>query len=312
MKERLHKILAHCGVGSRRECETIIEQGRVAVDGVVITRLGTKVDPTEVVIKVDGERVNLEPRVYYLVNKPRGYLCTSRDDFGRPRVVDLIRDERRIYTVGRLDEESEGLLILTNDGNLANIICHPRYQVDKSYRLTINGPVQDSQLGRIERGVWLAEGKTAPAQIRRVDRKATRTFVTITIWEGRNRELRRMFAKVDLRVTHLLRTAIGPLRTEGLDVGAYRTLDPSELAFAYERMRPDWKPRPFRPAQAGKPRRPGGGPGMRSGGPGGPRGHGQGRGPGHGPSRSPGRGPSRGPGRGPGRGPSRGRGDSRR
>ena len=255
MKERLHKILAHCGIGSRRECETIIEQGRVEVGGKVVTKLGTKIDPGEEEIRVDGERVKVEGRVYYLVNKPRGYICTSSDDFGRPRVIDLIRDDRRIYTVGRLDEQSEGLILLTNDGNLANIICHPRYQVDKTYRLTIPGRVTPEQLDRIGRGVWLAEGKTAPADIRRVDRRGTRTMVTITLWEGRNRELRRMFAKVDLKVSHLLRTAIGPLQMGDLAVGAYRKLTPSELKFVSDRMDPDWKPRPTNTPTRKKQRR---------------------------------------------------------
>lgn len=246
MEERLHKILAHCGVGSRRECETIIEQGRVEVNGSVVTKLGTKVDPDSDRIRVDGEDVALEKRVYYLLHKPKGYLCTNRDDYGRTKVVDLIPDDRRIYTVGRLDEESEGLILLTNDGPLANIICHPRYQVDKSYRLTVKGPVEPRQLERIERGVWLAEGKSAPAHVRRIERKGDRSVVTITVWEGRNRELRRIFSKVDLRVQHLVRTAIGPLRIDGLEPGAYRRLTEKDLDFARERMRPGWRPKPVK------------------------------------------------------------------
>ncbi len=165
MPQRLQKILAQCGVGSRRECETLIEQGRVEVDGKVVTKLGTKIDPEAVDLKVDGERVKREERVYYVLNKPRGYISTNRDERGRPRVVDLIRDERRIYTVGRLDEQSEGLILLTNDGGLANIICHPRYQVDKSYLITVRGRVKREQTERLEQGVWLAEGKTGPARI---------------------------------------------------------------------------------------------------------------------------------------------------
>jgi len=275
MQERLQKILARCGVGSRRECEGIIEQGRVAINGAIVTKLGTKVDPGEDKILVDGEPVKPEDRVYYLLNKPKGFLCTNSDDFGRQKVIDLIPDHRRIYTVGRLDEGSEGLILLTNDGKLANIICHPRYQVDKTYRLTVPGPVQPAQLERIERGVWLSEGKTAPAQIRRVDRRGNRTIVTVTIWEGRNRELRRIFAKVDLRVSHLLRTAIGPLTIDGLETGSYRRLTEKELAFARERMAEGWKPRPAKPA--GRPAKRGradvstGKPARGPRGPGGPR-----------------------------------------
>jgi 23S rRNA pseudouridine2605 synthase len=249
MSERLQKILAHCGVGSRRQCEVLIGEGRVEVNRKVVTKLGTKVEPGTDEIRVDGERVALEERVYYLLNKPRGYICTSSDEFGRPRIVDLIRDERRIYAVGRLDEDSEGLVLLTNDGAVANILCHPRYQVDKTYRLTVKGHVARDQLQRIERGVWLAEGKTAPAQVRRIDRRADSTLVTVTIWEGRNRELRRIFAKVDLKVTHLVRTAIGPLRVDGLPAGGYRRLEARELEFVRERMAEGWRPTPVRPAK---------------------------------------------------------------
>lgn len=250
--QRLQKVLAHCGVGSRRECEEIIEQGRVEVNGRVVTRLGTKVDPQRDGIRVDGEQVGLERRVYYLLHKPRGYVCTNRDERGRPRAVDLIPDDRRIYTVGRLDEPSEGLILLTNDGALTNIICHPRYQVDKTYRLEVRGRVSAQQLDRIERGVWLAEGKSAPAEVRRVDRRGDRSILTLSVWEGRNRELRRIFAKVALRVTRLTRTAIGPLRIDGLEVGAYRRADPRELAFARERMSPDWTPRPIAVPKEGR------------------------------------------------------------
>jgi len=268
--ERLQKVLAQCGVGSRRECETMIEQGRVQIDGKVVTKMGTKIEPGTVEIKVDGERVRVEERVYYLVNKPRGCVCTSSPEHGAWRVIDLVPDQKRIYTVGRLDERSEGLVLLTNDGELSNIICHPRYQVDKTYRLTVQGRVEPKQLERIEKGVWLPEGKSAPAQVRRVERHGASTVVTVTLWEGRSRELRRIFAKVDLRVSDLVRTAIGPLRLEGMKPGAYRRLGEEDLAFARERMRGDWKPpvawRPgSRPAhRSGSPARGRGGrPGRR-------------------------------------------------
>lgn len=240
--ERLQKVLAQCGVGSRRECETLIEQGRVQIDGKVVTKLGTKVEPGAVEIKVDGERVKVEERVWYLVNKPRGYVCTSTTIHGERRVIDLVPDNRRIYTVGRLDERSEGLVLLTNDGTLSNIICHPRYQVDKTYRLTVEGRVEPKQLERIEKGVWLPEGKSAPAQVRRVERHGRSTVVIVTLWEGRSRELRRIFGKVGLHVSELVRTAIGPLQLDGMKPGSYRRLSDAELAFARDRMRSDWKP----------------------------------------------------------------------
>ncbi|MDH3591811.1 MAG: pseudouridine synthase [Planctomycetota bacterium] len=252
MEARLQKVLAHCGVASRRECETIIEQGRVEVNGKVVTRLGTKIDPDVDEIKVDGERVKREEKVYYLLNKPKGYLCTNSDERAQLRAVDLIKEHRRIYCVGRLDADSEGLLLLTNDGQVANIVCHPRYQVNKTYRLSVKGHVDPRSLEKIERGVWLAGGKTAPAEVKRVVRRGTRTLLTISLWEGRNRELRRMFAKVGLRVASLVRTAVGPLRADGLEVGAYRRLQPGELDFVFERLRDDWKPRDTDRPQPGR------------------------------------------------------------
>jgi 23S rRNA pseudouridine2605 synthase len=246
--ERLHKVLAQCGVGSRRECEKLIEQGRVEVDGKIVTKLGTKVDPAAARIRVDGERVQPERPVYYLVHKPRGYVCTNSTAHGQPRLIDLVPEQRRIYTVGRLDEGSEGLVLLTNDGEIANAISHPRYQVDKTYRLTVRGRVAPEQLERIEKGVWLPEGKSTPAQVRRVDRHGDNTVVTVTLWEGRSRELRRIFGKVDLRVSNLLRVAIGPLQLEGMRPGAYRRLSEADLAFARERLKGDWRaPRAPRP-----------------------------------------------------------------
>ena len=247
MSERLHKVLAHCGVASRRRCEVLIEEGRVEVNGRVVTTLGTQVEPEADEIRVDGERVAVERRVYYLLNKPKGYLCTAKDDHGRPSVVELIREERRIYPVGRLDENSEGLLLLTNDGRLTNVISHPRYQVDKTYKLTVKGKITPAQVHRIERGVWLSEGKTAPAEVKRVNSKARSSDVTITIWEGRNRELRRIFAKIDLKVSHLKRIAVGPLTLGEMPVGAYRRLQPREVAFALARLKPGWKPQKRRP-----------------------------------------------------------------
>jgi 23S rRNA pseudouridine2605 synthase len=258
MAERLQKVLAQCGVGSRRECETLIEQGRVEVDGKVVTKLGTKVEPGAVQIKVDGERVGVEERVYYLVNKPRGFVCTSTAERGDRRVIDLVPDRRRVYTVGRLDASSEGLVLLTNDGGLSNIICHPRYQVDKTYRLTVEGRVDPKQLERIEKGVWLPEGKSAPAQVRRVDRHGRSTVVTVTLWEGRSRELRRIFGKVGLHVSNLARIAIGPLFLGDMQPGAWRRLGDADLAFAHERMSGDWKPPVAWRADSGRPRR--GGP----------------------------------------------------
>ena len=253
MSDRLHKYLAHCGIASRRECETLIEEGRVEVNGKVVTTLGTTVETASDEIKVDGERVRQEKKVYYLVNKPRGYLCTNHDQHGRPRVVDLVPETKRIYTVGRLDEDSEGLILLTNDGTLANVITHPKFEVDKTYKLLVRGTVEKDAVKKVESGVWLSDGRTAPAHVRRIARKGPNSQVTVTLWEGRNRELRRIFAKVGLRVQTLTRTAIGPLRMEGMPTGAWRRVHPRELAFAFARLKPSWKPTAKKEAKA--PRR---------------------------------------------------------
>ena len=158
--ERVQKVLAHAGLGSRRSCEELIRQGRVAVDGQVIRELGTRVDPDKARITVDGEAIRRESMVYYAVNKPKGYVSTNADPAGRPRVVDLLPEiPERVYTVGRLDEESTGLMILTNDGELANRLAHPRYGVEKLYRALIAGTPDQEVLAKLTAGVWLSDGK---------------------------------------------------------------------------------------------------------------------------------------------------------
>ncbi|MHC5010777.1 MAG: pseudouridine synthase [Planctomycetota bacterium] len=173
--ERLHKFLAYTGAGSRRECETFIAQGRVTVNGKTVTKMGVKVDPANDVVTLDGEKVRSQERVYYLLNKPPNYICTNSDERGRPRVVELIEDRtNRIYTVGRLDADSMGLILLTNDGEIANIVCHPRYRIEKVYQVVVRGHVTRDQITRVEAGVWLAEGKSSPARVRPVARNPRR------------------------------------------------------------------------------------------------------------------------------------------
>ncbi len=234
---RLHKFLASTGAGSRRECETFIEQGRVAVNGKVVAKQGVKVEPGRDVVTLDGERVSAEEKVYYLLNKPPGYICTNSDERGRPRAVDLIRDgKHRVYTVGRLDAESTGLILLTNDGEIANVVCHPRYRIEKTYQVVVRGDVSREQLTEVEAGVWLSEGRSSPARVRPVGRNPRRneTMLEITLFEGRNREVRRVFARVGLPVRRLTRTRIGPLELSTLPLG-HRVRVPEEaLAFVRE------------------------------------------------------------------------------
>lgn len=238
--ERLHKFLASAGAGSRRECETFIEQGRVSVNGQVVTKMGTKVDPTQDRVLFDGERVKAEDKVYYLLNKPVGYICTNSDEMGRPRVVDLVRDTRhRIYTVGRLDADSRGLILLTNDGAIANIICHPRYRIEKVYQVVVRGQVDRRLATQLEAGVWLAEGKASPAKVVPVgyDARRDETSLAVTLFEGRNREIRRTFAKVGLKVKRLVRTRLGPMELGTLPEGAFQRLGPEDLVFVDEARR---------------------------------------------------------------------------
>ena len=277
--ERLHKFLASTGAGSRRECETFIKQGRVTVNGKQVTKMGVKVVPGKDKVTFDGETVEPERLVYFLLNKPSGYICTNSDERGRPRAMDLVPDQRqRIYTVGRLDADSRGLILLTNDGTIANIICHPRYRVEKVYVVAVRGRMTREQIAKLEAGVWLAEGKSSPASVRRMqyDPKREESYLEMKLFEGRNREIRRVFAKVGLKVRRLVRTRIGPLQLGNLQPGACVELDQDDLAFVqeaerlYEANREMWDSElPRTPKKQRGPRPGGSGPnrGPRKGGP---------------------------------------------
>ena len=228
--ERLNKFLAHAGVGSRRYCDELIAAGRVSIDQSCVRDLGLKVDPATQKIYVDGERIKPEKLVYWLVNKPRGYLCTNHDPDGRPRAVDLVPQvEQRVYPVGRLDEASEGLLLLTNDGELAHRLMHPRFGVEKVYQVQIAGLPKDSDLAQLEEGIWLAEGKVRASQVRRLKTQGNSTWLRIVLREGKNREIRRMLARSGHKVLKLKRIAIGPLRLHGLPTGKARRLTGPEI-----------------------------------------------------------------------------------
>jgi 23S rRNA pseudouridine2605 synthase len=230
---RLNKYLADHGVASRRSCDKLIEDGKVTIDGEPVTLLGTKVDPTKQVVEIGGVLLKPERAVrrYYLLNKPTGVLCTNEVRETRPRAVDLItaRDKGRIYTVGRLDELSKGLIILTNDGEFANRIAHPRYGVLKTYLVRVQGKIEDDAVQKLRAGVHLSDGKTGEARIlvkRRTERSST---LAVTIREGKNREVRRIFARMGSKVIDLARTDIGPLNSRGLKVGHWRTLTRREV-----------------------------------------------------------------------------------
>ena len=229
--ERLQKVLAAAGVGSRRQCEELILEGRVDVDREVVTELGTKVDPTSQQIRVDGLALKRPKMVYYAVNKPPGMVCTNRDPSGRARVIDLVPNaEQRLFTVGRLDLNSEGLIILTNDGELANRLTHPRYQVRKTYRVLVAGHPDRDITARLRRGVHLDDGlaKVTGVQIKRKHKQST--ILEMVLDEGRNREIRRVLAKVGHKVLLLVRIAVGPVKLGNLAPGKFRQLTAKEVA----------------------------------------------------------------------------------
>jgi 23S rRNA pseudouridine2605 synthase len=224
---RLAKYLAHAGVASRRASEAIIADGRVTVDGAVITDPARDVDDSRAV-KVDGRRVRIAGHalLVYLLHKPAGVVSTARDTHGRPTVVDMVPSGKRLYPVGRLDADSTGLLLLTNDGELADRLTHPRYGVAKTYRVTVHPPsVSELALRRLRDGVELDDGMTSPARVRR----AGRGVLEISIAEGRKRQVRRMCEAVGHRVTALERVAFGPLRLAGLAQGQSRRLSGAEV-----------------------------------------------------------------------------------
>ena len=228
--QRLQKILAHAGLGSRRDCEEYILQGRVTVGGKVVRELGTRVDAESANIAVDGERVRLEKLVYYAVNKPKGYVSTNNDPAGRPRVIDLLPEvPERVYTVGRLDEDSMGLMILTNDGELANRLAHPRYGVEKTYRALVAGTPGREILDKLTEGIWLSDGKVRAKRARFAGSQGEATTLELVLAEGKKREIRRMLAKLGHKVMSLTRTAIGPVLLKGLPAGEHRPLSRGEI-----------------------------------------------------------------------------------
>jgi 23S rRNA pseudouridine2605 synthase len=237
---RLNKFLADHGVASRRRCDELIAGGKVTLDGRIITALGTKVDPERQVVEIDGVLLRGHRRRYYLLNKPKGVVCTNEERELRPRAVDLILDPEkgRIYTVGRLDEQSEGLILLTNDGEFANRMMHPRYGMEKTYAVKVHGRIDDEALARIRAGVHLSEGRTAGARIVVRKRGRDASQLEVTLREGMNREIRRSFARVGSKVLELKRTRIGPLTDRGLrKPGRWRRLTREEVQALL-----DWDP----------------------------------------------------------------------
>ena len=232
---RLQKVLAAAGVGSRRASEELIAAGRVSVDGSIVDQLGARVDPDTAVVAVDGLRISVRPGIVHLaLNKPKGVLSAMSDDRGRPTVGDLVRERpERLFHVGRLDADSEGLLLLTNDGQLAHQLMHPSYLVHKTYLAEVDGVVNRETVRRLLAGVELEDGPARADSVRVVQSSGGRSLVEVVLHEGRNRIVRRLLAEVGHPVHKLVRTAIGPLLLGGQRSGTLRSLSREEVSSLY-------------------------------------------------------------------------------
>jgi 23S rRNA pseudouridine2605 synthase len=230
--ERLQKVLAQAGIASRRKCEEYILAGRVQVNEETVSTLGAKVDPLTDAITVDGKPVKPQTLVYYVMNKPKGVITSVSDPEGRQTVSDYIKDiKERVYPVGRLDYESEGLLLLTNDGELANLLTHPKHHVPKTYHATVRGVPHGSLIEKLKNGIQLDDGMTAPAEVEYhdVNPEKNESVIAITIYEGRNRQVRRMFDAIHYPVNRLKRVQFGSLLLSGLPRGKTQKLTPAQV-----------------------------------------------------------------------------------
>lgn len=231
--ERVQKILAAAGVASRRASEELIAAGRVAVDGDAIT-LGAKADPVSQTITVDGERIPTDPRLtYLLLNKPPGVVTTVSDPQGRPTVMELVPTNPRVYPVGRLDQDTEGLLLLTNDGELANRLAHPSYAIDKTYVAQVRGQLKKQAIRQLRDGIELSDGPARARSVRELGHAGDRSLVEIVVAEGRKREVRRMLSAVGVSVDRLARVKLGPLPLGDITQGKSRPLTSAEVRHLY-------------------------------------------------------------------------------
>ena len=232
--ERLQKVIASSGITSRRKAEELITSGKVKVNGKIVSTLGTQVSSSDI-IEVNGITISREEKVYYLLNKPREVIASVSDDKGRRTVIDLINDDRRIYPVGRLDYDTTGALIITNDGDFANMLMHPRNEIDKCYVAKINGVLNPKELMMLKTGVILDGIKTRRARVktRKIDKETNTSIVEITIHEGKNHQVKKMFESVGHEVLKLKREKIAFLDLTGLKSGEYRKLNHKEITSLY-------------------------------------------------------------------------------
>ncbi|MFH1616574.1 MAG: pseudouridine synthase [Planctomycetota bacterium] len=230
-KQRLQKVLASAGVASRRRSEELILEGQVRVNSQVVENIPFFVDPEKDKITVFGRRIQPQQKVYYILNKPKNVICTSSDPQGRRTALDLIGAKQRLFCIGRLDIETTGAIIITNDCELANKLTHPRFEIAKTYLARVRGRVSTEDVDKLRKGIHLAERKTAAAMIKVLRQGHTESLIQITLHQGINRQVRRMFAKINHKVLSLKRTHIGKISVHGLGIGRYRQLTKSEVAY---------------------------------------------------------------------------------
>lgn len=229
---RLQKYIAMCGVASRRKAEQIIMEGRVTINGRRVTELGTKVDERSDIVAIDKKRIEVElEKKYYMLHKPRGYVTTSEDEQGRKKVVDLLPDKYRVYPVGRLDQGTSGMLLLTNDGDFAYKLTHPKHEITKTYRARVDKILEETALNKLRRGTDIGEFSISPCKIQLVNVIDGKGIYEISIHEGKNRQVRKMIEFAGGNVLSLRRTAIGKLRLGKLEVGRYRELTKEEISY---------------------------------------------------------------------------------
>lgn len=235
--ERLQRVLAARGVASRRKAEALIRSGRVSVDGAIVTELGARVDPQRAVIRVDGKTVRPQDFEYVVMHKPSGFITTTRDDRGRRTVMDLLPPGARVYPVGRLDRETEGLLLFTNDGDVANRVMHPRYELTKEYLVLTPRKPPEGVMHRVRAGIEIDGKRVVPHEFRIVRETREGVLLSIVVHEGMNRIVRRLMDAAGIPVEHLRRVRIGPLSIAGISRGSHRALTPGEVASLLESLR---------------------------------------------------------------------------
>jgi 23S rRNA pseudouridine2605 synthase len=229
-KQRLQKILSSAGVDSRRKCEELILDHAVTVNGEIVDQLPAFADPEKDDIRVNGQRIKQPEKVYYLLNKPKGVICTNSDPQGRPKAIDLIDCSERVVCVGRLDADTTGAIILTNDSELVNRLTHPKYELPKTYQVVLRGRMEGEDVEKLKKGVWLADGKTGGAAVKILHRSHLETTLEISIRQGLNRQIRRTFAALGYKVKSLKRTQIGYIVLKGIAVGNYKRLTKPQIA----------------------------------------------------------------------------------